>query len=213
MKKRIFSLFILCAAVFFIIFLTAACDNGSDGSEDSGGGSLLTYKIGDTGPGGGLVFYITDGGAHGLEVTKTNLSTSSAWICGESTQTTENGNTGTDIGTGPANTDAIIAQAEAAGNTDSSSYAAGVAKSCSEGGYADWYLPSFDALEAVWDKLVDDGTGDNSGVGNFDNTLYWSSSEIGAQEAMCINFQNGFAYTTFSPPKQAVMQVRAIRSF
>ena len=140
MKKRIFALLVFIAVGFFIILLTAACDNGSGVSNKD---SLLTYKIGDKGPGGGgLVFYITDGRAHGLEVTETNLSysvwlavgnTQTPWISGGTTQTTENGNTGSVIGTGPANTDAIIAQAEAAGNMDRSSYAAGVAKSCSEG--------------------------------------------------------------------------------
>jgi len=39
-----------------------SCDN------DDGGDSSKTYAIGDTGPSGvGIVFYVTDGGLHGLD--------------------------------------------------------------------------------------------------------------------------------------------------
>ena len=60
---------------------------------------------------------------------------------------------------------------------------------------------------------MDDGTGDNSGGGNFYDACYWSSSEIGTQEAMSIDFINGKLYTTSFPPKQVGVQARAIRSF
>ena len=70
-----------------------------------------TYSLRDTGPGGGLVFYI-DGGTY-YEAYATDQSTSQAWsnITG-----TAVGGTGTAIGTGLNNTSLIMAQS---GHTNS----------------------------------------------------------------------------------------------
>jgi len=69
-------------------------------------GSSKTYFLGDTGPAGGLIFYNT-GGLY-LEAAPSDQSASQAWsnIVAAAIDTT-----GTAIGTGQANTDAIIAQA------------------------------------------------------------------------------------------------------
>ena len=133
---------ILGLLVAVALLLITGCDMG------------VTYAIGDTGPSGvGIVFYITDGGLHGLEVAPSDQSTSQVWIEGGSTQITQNGNTGTGIGTGLANSYAIIAQS---GHTGS---AAQVCRVYNGGGLTDWYLPSKDELNAIWDNLVNDGTG------------------------------------------------------
>ena len=65
------------------------------------------------------------------------------------------GATGTAIGTGSANTDAIIA---AQGATETS-YAAGVARAYTGGGFTDWFLPSKDELNEMYqNKAAIDAT-------------------------------------------------------
>ncbi len=163
------------------------------------------YAIGDTGPSGvGIVFYITDGGLHGLEVAPSDQRASQVWIEGGSTQTTSNGNTGTAIGTGLANSNAIIAQT---GHTGS---AAQVCRSYNGGGLTDWFLPSKDELDAIWDNLVDDGAGANSGVGGFADDYYWSSSESNSADAWLQHFGNGYQG---NPSKVDGRRVRAVRAF
>ena len=74
------------------------------------------YAIGNIGPSGvGIVFYVTNGGLQGLEAAPSGWNggssdPTSAWITGGSTQTTVNGNTSIAIGTGLANSNAIIVQ-------------------------------------------------------------------------------------------------------
>ena len=107
--------------IITIIILTinfTACDfSGSDnGSDDDKNSNPVIYSIGDTGPGGGIVFYITDGGIHGLEVTARDLNSGKPWIYDRTAADSLNGNTDKAIGKGMANTNAIIAQSEAGGN-------------------------------------------------------------------------------------------------
>ena len=113
-----------------------------------------TVAIGDV-YGGGIIAYILQVGDPGYEVGKikgiiaaTTDQGSVAWITGGSTQTTINGNTGTALGTGSANTAAMAAQ---------TGYTGGAAKVCLDyrgGGYSDWYLPSRDELQKLWDARI-----------------------------------------------------------
>ena len=202
-KKSIISGLLIAVLLLLVI----GCDTGGGGSNPGGGGSnpAVTYAIGDTGPSGvGIVFYITDGGLHGLEVAPVDQTTSQVWIKGGSTQTTENGNTSTAIGTGLANSNAIIDQT---GHTGS---AAQVCRSYNGGGLTDWYLPSKDELAAIWDNLVNDGTGVNSGVGGFAGRSYWSSSEGSSLHAWAQSFNPGFQLNYY---KHHTNRVRAVRAF
>ena len=195
-KKSIISGLLIAVLLLLVI----GCDTGGGGSNPA-----VTYAIGDTGPSGvGIVFYVTDGGLHGLEAAPSDQSTSQVWIEGDSTQTTENGNTSTAIGTGLANSNAIIDQT---GHTGS---AAQVCRSYNGGGLTDWYLPSKDELAAIWDNLVNDGTGVNSGVGGFASAYYWSSTEYDFNYAWKQYFGNGNQYNTF---KTYAYYVRAVRAF
>ncbi len=201
MKKK--SAIITGLLVAVALLLITGCDMG--GSDD--GCSLeVTYAIGDTGPSGvGIVFYITDGGLHGLEVAPSDQSTAQVWIEGGSTQSTANGNTGVVIGTGLANSNAIMAQS---GHTGS---AAQVCSAYNGGGLTDWFLPSKDELQAIWDNIVDDGTGANSGVGGFASELYWSSSETNSLFAWDQYFAIGLQGTNFKD--YGGDRVRAVRAF
>lgn len=178
--------------------LTACSDDGGD----NGGTTPVIYAIGDTGPSGvGIVFYVTDGGLHGLEVAPVDQSTSAAW----STITgTLIGTTGTAIGTGSDNTDDIITQ-----NTGAAS-AAKICRDYRAAQEGDWFLPSRDELNAIWVNLVDNGSGANSGVGGFADDLYWSSSEDTAFYAWLQSFTNG---NQSSNVKLNLYRVRAVRAF
>ena len=116
------------------------------------------------------------------------------------------GASGTAIGTGSTNTDAIISSQ---GNLVS--YAA---KLCADYSvtlnsvvYNDWYLPSIDELKELYSK--------KNIIGGFANSLYWSSTEynknIPGYDALVKSFQYGdeFDQDRFWNSNR----VRAIRSF
>ena len=110
--------------------------------------------------------------------------------------------TSTDLGSGSANTDKIIAQ-----NGAGSTYAAGLARACTDGGYSDWYLPSFGELNKLYLNRV--------AIGGF-VTLeggpgYWSSTEYNAAgDAFHQYFYDGDQYPV---GKVYTNRVRAVRAF
>jgi len=164
--------------IALLLLFTTGC-NLSDGDSPP-----TKYAIGDTGPSGvGIVFYVTDGGLHGLEVSTVDQSTFSEW---SNITDEEIGTTGEAIGTGFLNTDAIIGQA---GHTDSVAQICRNYRAVEEG---DWFLPSKDELNAIWENLVDDGSGGNSGVGGFAERIYWSSSEYNGTIVCCQWFDDGY---------------------
>jgi len=80
------------------------------------------------------------------------------------------------------------------------------AASATSQGYEDWYLPSIEELELMYNTT---GQGaDNSG--NFEDDYYWSSSEINSDNAWEFSFINGSSYFT---NKYITSRVRVIRSF
>ena len=121
---------------------------------------------------GGIVGYIfmssdlgyQDGQIHGLIAAKTDTTpTSAVWSSAYSLA----GTTSTSIGTGAANTSAIIAALD---STETVPYAASVAHTYTDGTYTDWFLPSHEELLRLRsNKLL---------IGNFDmSQTYWSSSQ------------------------------------
>ena len=81
-------------------------------------------------------------------------SSSIEWILGGNTQTTENGGTSASIGQGQTNTTAMMGQA---------GYTGGAAKVCNDytitvNGiiYSDWFLPSKDELNQMYQNKGDD---------------------------------------------------------
>ena len=172
-------------------------------------------KIGDP-YGGGKVAYILQSGEtikdasgnvlysydanvqHGLIAALTDQSTGIIWAIPACQST---GVTGTldSIGYGSANTDKIIAQNVGGGTT----YAAGLARACTDGGFNDWYLPSSSDLAQLYSN--------RSLIGNFNNALYyWSSYQSGATAAWTTYFATGSGATELKSSTQAV---RAVRNF
>ena len=156
---------------------------------------------------GGIIFYIFVGGdtgyvagqTHGLIAATEDQSAGIIWaIAGNQAITVPApGATGIVIGTGKANTDAIIAQ-----NGAGSTYAAGLAKAYTGGGYSDWYLPSKDELNQLYLNKV--------AIGGFAGSGYWSSTEFGADNAWNQNFRVG---SQSQNGKTSIERVRAVRAF
>jgi len=151
--------------------------------------------------GGGIVAYILQSGdlgynaniQHGLIAATADQSTGIAWSNIESTLV---GTTGTALGTGQANTTAIVDQAGCA---------SGAAKLCddlTEGSYSDWYLPSKDELDKLCINKV--------AIGGFADPFYWSSSELTAGSAWLQIFYDGFQDYYY---KYSTGRVRAVRAF
>ena len=121
------------------------------------------------------------------------------------------GATGTAIGTGSANTDAIIDVAVAT----ETSYAAGLARANTGGGYTDWFLPSKAELNKMWlERETINTTASANGGSNFSNNWYWSSTEHGSNitypYAWIQHLSDG---ETQVLEKSYSVRVRAVRAF
>jgi hypothetical protein len=160
---------------------------GGSATGSSATGSL--YAIGDTGPAGGIVFHVTDGGLHGLEAATVDQE-QAPWGCNGTSILHANG---TAVGTGEQNTVNIIAGCD--GTT-----AASVAAAYGPG----WYLPSKDELNLLYAQRV------AGVVGGFSHLNYWSSSQDGFEVAWTQYFDDGFQ-GAYHKANNSI--VRAIRAF
>ena len=163
--------------------------------------TIQVYTIGQSALGGKIAYILQPGDPgysasvqKGLVATTADISTGAIWGC---IGLPISGATGTAIGTGNANTVAIIADCETAG------IAARLCADLVQGGYSDWYLPSKNELNALYTN--------KDAIGGFDEfAFYWSSSQSSSTEAWYQEFFNG---TQFTDPKDLEVKVRAIRSF
>jgi len=103
---------------------------------------------------------------------------------------------GTAIGTGNANTVTIITA------YGFESYAAYLCYDLTLGGYSDWYLPSQDELNVLYQN--------REAIGGFTGNSYWSSTELGQGYAYRQDFSAG---TQGYSLKTSMLYVRAIRTF
>lgn len=119
------------------------------------------YVAGDSAL-GGIVFYVDNTGQHGLVCAVTNQGSNIQWYNGSYVITNA---TGTAIGTGKANTTAIVA-AQGVGN-----YAAKICSDLELNSYSDWFLPSIDELHLIYSVI------------GLESANYWSSSEYDSDHA------------------------------
>jgi hypothetical protein len=158
------------------------------------------YALGDTGPAGGLVFYVkgdSSGGWRYLEA----APVSTEWEGAEwgPLGTAISGARATAVGTGRQNTTAI-ATSQGPGST----YATQLCDGLTSGGYSDWFLPSKDELTLMRTNLW------SQGIGGLGSDTYWSSSEIDANNAWSQYFGGGTQYNSY---KDNSFRVRAVRAF
>jgi len=173
----------------------AAINYNSEANENDGS----CISIGSSYEGGILAYILLpdDPGydanvKHGLVAAPANQLSATEWGCaGIST-----GGTSTALGTGQANTLAIIA------GCSQSATAARFCNDLESGGYNDWYLPSRDELEKIYrSKDI---------IGVFASDRYWSSSEGSAAGAWSHDFGNDSVAVNH---KYHPYYVCAVRSF
>jgi hypothetical protein len=222
MKTRQTILCGLLAVVLALAFI--ACGDGTGGDPGDGDGTGTgtgggddggPYSRGDIGPGGGKIFWVSEGGftvymvnpeqnytAHYLEAAPADMPAKLKWASSSYLSTripdvkTTLGNA-EDFGYGRWNTAYILA-------TDADAPAA---KACSEyngGGKNDWFLPS--ARELYYIRIFEDD------VDNFDTLKtggYWSSTQGMTTQAWAVNNVGGMSYYN----KNNEYAVRAVRAF
>ncbi len=192
--------------------VTATNAIGTSAASDASSSIIPVSPVGDFYQ-GGVIFYLFEAGdtgyvageTHGLIAAVADQSSGIRWYKGSYSTT---GATATAIGAGNANTDTIIT---VQGATETS-YAAGLARAYTGGGYTDWFLPSKDELIKMYLKKGDiNTTALANGGSNFATVYYWSSTEAGKYDAWIKFFSNansqGFGDKSFT------YNVRAVRAF
>ena len=173
-------------------------------------------QVGDTGPGGGIIFYKAvspficgptraasctyleaapaswSGNANG------DTGTSVAWS-GNTTQSVGSAGgdtaTATAIGWGYRNTLAAVAQ------DSTPTKAITLARAYNGGGLSDWFLPTKDELNQLYlQKNV---------VGGFKSSSYWTSSEVSATNIYMQDFSNGGSWSNGKSGGDGIRPVRA----
>jgi hypothetical protein len=167
---------------------------------------IPTYALGDTGPAGGLVFYIEAGGTRGLEAAPSDQSTGIRWD-NSSSPSQDTSAVSTGIAAGFMNTMLIVAKQ----STDSTTYAAGICSrlfvTTAGVTYGGYYLPSTYELGLMYTNLH------ANAVGGFSDDDYWSSTQISgfAMLADSQDFLQGNVNSTSA--KTNTYKVRACRAF
>lgn len=218
-KKVIGFALVLCAIVCYV---AVSCTSDFVAHE---------YKVGDIGPAGGYIFYDCDadnetGNADGLisslcgwrylEAAPTDTGKYSfGYLRPDGATNKETSVLGSSIGTGKANTKALVRSmgettyTTANVSASKNSYAA---VSCSTYSvqighkvYDDWFLPSKEELEALFIFAIE-----YNHLDEFASYDYWSSTENLSSDSWLQNFNTG-AQGTYD--KSDDNYVRAIRAF
>jgi len=194
----------------FFTVTGATTTNAADSGVVTAAFPATVYALGDTGPGGGKIFYYSEAGfdvddgegkvtvCHYLEAAPDDMPTVLTWASSEYSNINipgmERG-----IGKGRENMALILA-------TDA---AAPAAKACKDyqgpNNLTDWFLPSQDELNELYKN--------RTSLGNIVETgSYWSSNQAISYDDYAWNqdFSSGRTYNTF---KKYAYNVRAIRAF
>lgn len=204
--KKIFRLFF----VFSLVLVFASCSGNIVNPDPE-----PNCVIGEEGPSGGFIFFcddldnkLLDVGEVGLEAAPADLEGSHYWSNIFNSEEIGAEAQGTAIGTGAANTDAIIAQ---------EGHETSAAKSCKDyfpEGHAntagDWFLPSEDELNEMRENLY------QKGVGGFNTEItsgWWSSSEAVVESYLYAMSQYFFRGNKNVQMKATEHYVRCVRAF
>ncbi len=160
------------------------------------------YNVGDTGPAGGIVFAVSNGGISGLEISPVELGPFQfGWGC---RGTLIDGANNEAIGSGQDNTNAILAGCTLEGTP------AKRADEYSLNGFDDWFLPSNLELYQYYQN--------QTSLPSLPYNLYWASTQINAQSARTVDWLNGNPYgwiakDTISIAPFGTIGARAVRAF
>ena len=174
--------------------------------------SPAVYEIGDIGPAGGIVFYVTNLGTRGLEASPIDQGIA-IWGC------RNDGFLGADrkaLGAGRPNTEDILAGCNP-DELERQEIAAELASHYALNGFTDWYLPSEDELDLML-TLKNDRVSPNALLitGLDPSALYWSSTEATIDTVdyeQAIVARPGIGVVFVPDDRERVNKVRAIRAF
>ncbi|QLC66424.1 hypothetical protein LPB248_09035 [Flavobacterium sp. LPB0248] len=174
------------------------------------------YKIGNKGPANGIVFYDKGQYSFGwryIEVATTDLK-DLEWGCVASSILKARNN---EIGSGYYNTAQIViyhdnltnyyANPAVCSNLNNGSLLAKDALLFNQGIYNDWFLPSYNELELIYKNLH------LSNLGDFKESIYWSSTEMNQNTVSTINFKTGEKTSTSKIPEKSSVKARFVRYF
>jgi hypothetical protein len=205
MKTRKHFIAMVFVAIIALAFAVIGCKQDASPTPIANMENM-EYKLGDTGPGGGKIFYVSKTGftmtdnnqlCHYLEAASSDQGSLVWGSTATHTTTTNIVGTGTAIGTGRKNTALILA-------TDSDAPAAKACHEYTGGGKSDWFLPSKDELNELYKN--------RTSIGNLESFFYWSSSQGSpADTSWRQNFSNGDQDSNFG--KGSAYSVRAVRAF
>ncbi len=175
----------------------------SCGKNDTSSAPSVTLKIGDKYQGGTIVYLLNpvnpgydEKVQHGITAANEDAGTAVWSLCDD----VPNGADGIEIGKGMQNTKDILADCPDQNIA---------AKLCddytiTQNGttYDDWYLPSRNELQKLYDN--------KALIGGFVNYEYWSSTEVSIGGASTIDFTDGITKTQV---KTLQRYIRPVRSF
>ena len=193
MGKTVLTLLI----VVFIVSIQS-CSDDNDNQDPT-----TQLAIGDYHE-GGVIFYLDDTGEHGLISSVADQGVFIKWGCPTAA---DFGANGLEIGTGAQNTMDIIDRCE------TQNIAADLCDTYENDGYDDWFLPSKDELDALYQQriIVEEIAREQEDGDIFYDAQYWSSSHNSSNTVWTQYFtSSGNINSDF---KDGEHYVRAIRSF
>ncbi|MBN2683246.1 MAG: DUF1566 domain-containing protein, partial [Bacteroidales bacterium] len=150
---------------------------------------------------GGVIIYVNISTGNGLVCAVSDQSTGIFWNNGSYIST---GAINTAIGAGQANTTTIITV------QGPGTYAALACDNLSTNGYSDWFLPSKDELNLIYqNRSIINSTSIANGGSSLSN-VYWSSSETHSNLSWMQGFVTGGSAMA---NKDTNYRIRAIRAF
>lgn len=188
--------FILLMTISLIVF--QSCNNDDDDGEPQS----PTLAIGDFHE-GGVIFYIDDSGEHGLACDIDDLGFDKEWGC---PSLISFGAKGLVIGTGAQNTIDIVTAC------NDNKIAAALCDQLVRNGNDDWFLPSKDELDALYQHqaIINETAVENNGDPFLNGGRYWSSSHDLDNTVWVQYFNTGQQDGVLKDTKH---YVRAIRAF
>ena len=183
-------------------------------------GTKCAYKIGDTGPGGGVIFFVdyndlyaglgyleaapvgwgngatvNEGGLTGETTGSSTVDPSMNWCSNTSSLLGLNAGSNSAVGAGASNTSTADTTCTGGAIQAASDYAGG--------SKSDWFLPSVGEAMLMYTNLR------QAGLGGFAYGYYWSSSENDAYYTWYQNFYSGPQYPSTKTNTNYVRPVRA----
>jgi len=176
-------------------------------------GNGIGYSLGETGPAGGLIFYDKGYLSDGWRFLEASPATTEFKDVKWGALSTNITGTSVEIGTGKQNTQIIISRLNQLSETGK---AAQVCNNLNYNGYNDWFLPSKNELDLMYQNLK------KNNLGGFSNDYldcgYWSSSQADSGNVWLQYFDDGTqnsegTWSSLFSNKDYSIRVRAVRSF